>query len=547
VEKIKEIVEWIEEISFSKIPESIIEKAKYQILSVFASLYSGINSKGGKIILKTIKQQKTPGNCSIIPDGEKTSIYNAVIANSSFSISYDFDDYIFMGHPSHSAVLVPIAFAEEFNLSGKEILVSQILANEIAGRFGAACVIGPHNGQAWSFLHLISSASAGAKLIKLKKNQIENAIAISLYQPPYVLFPGFIEGETKLLTAGISAAIGIFSCFLARNGFSGSKKIIEHPQGFLENFSFIPNEIFLSGFGKKWFLETIGYKLYPGCAYLSSPIEGLLEIMKDFKREKKRKLKTSDVKEIIVESTILTTGMDFLTKDRINSEKLTSLLVNFSVPLSIAVTIISGRITPDELKENFLEKHKKEILNLSKKVKVVHAPSLTLNLLKEFEKAGLFKIFLNNLNLKKIIPIFENFKKGVGYGLNFNSRDFIYFFELFLKDINLIKSLGESIIFKKSWGLENVDFKNLKMPFSARVKLFTYDGSVFEKYIEVPSGAKFSEDKMPEVFENVVNKFRQEAEKCIGRKRVNTIIEMVKKFENLKNLDEFVRICCFEK
>lgn len=536
--KIEEISKWIKEISFSDIPESVIKKAKYQILSVFSSLYSGANSNSGKIILKTIKEQKIPGNSSIIPDGEKTSIYNAVIANTSFSMAYDFDDYLFMGHPSHSAVLVPVAVAQELNLSGKDIITSSVISNEIAGRLGASCVIGPHNGQAWSFIHSISASSAVAKLLKLKNEQIENALSISLYQPNYVLFPGFIT-ETKLLTAAIPATSGIFSAFLAKNGFKGPKDILENKDGFLKNFSFIPLPSMLTEFGKKWVLETISYKIYPGCAYIDSSIEAILEIIKEFEKEKNRKIRASDVKEIVVESTILTQAMENLTGEEIEKKILTPVLVNFSVALSIAVTIIAGRFTPSELSENFLNKNKNEILNLSKKVKIKHSPELTLNLMEELEKAGLLKIFLKEINLREILNLGFSFRKGVAGKINFELKDL---FKFSFKRI--LKILSKRNIFEKSSdSLEKVNFKNLKMPFSANVKLFTVENLMFEKYIGIPKGAKGSRDES-KIFELVKDKFRNEAEKYIGSKKVEEIIEMVEDFEKIRDINKFVKKCC---
>lgn len=547
---IEEIAGWVNEVSFSDIPKRVVEKGKYQILSLISSLYSGINSRAGNIILKTIRQQKIKGNCRIIPSGDKTSLQNAILVNSSFGLAYDFDDYIFMGHPSHSAVIVPLAMAEELHLGGKEILLAQVIANEVAGRLGASCLIGPHNGQTWSFIHSISSVCASAKLMKLSREQTENAIAISLYQPNYVLFPGFMGPDTKLLTAGISAQSGIFSAQLAQNGFTGSKDIIEHPQGFLRHFSFVPFENMLSGFGKVWVLDTIGYKMYPGCAYIQSTIDALLEIMRNFEKSEGRKLEPSDIKKIIVKATILTVGMDGLTRDNIASSKISSVVVNFSIPLSAALTIIAGKLTSKELTDDFLTKHKKEILDLSKKVELSHSPSMTLNLINELGKTGVLEVLLGNINIREIIELRKNLQKGAGSQIHLDFKDFLHLFKLSSKERKVIKSLIKMITKKKIYNknasitLEAVDFKNLKMPFSAKVKLITSEGLILESVKKVQSGASGS-GKNKEIFRCVINKFRQEAEEYIGKTKVEKVIEMTDNFENIKDIGKFINEICY--
>src|SRR5207247_2289248 len=98
----------------------------------------------------------------------------------------------------HSSVWAAKAFA-----AGDEErrLVAQIAGNELAGRLGAALLLGPHNGQFWASIHCASGAAAAGVAMGLDADRLAHALAIALYQPPYGLLPGFMGPRTKLLTA----------------------------------------------------------------------------------------------------------------------------------------------------------------------------------------------------------------------------------------------------------------------------------------------------------------------------------------------------------
>src|SRR5919199_1508634 len=72
----------------------------------------------------------------------------------------------------------------------------------------AALLLGPHNGQFWSSIHCASAAVAAGVGIGLDGERLGHTLAISLYQPPYGLWPGFMGPATKLATAAEPAVLG---------------------------------------------------------------------------------------------------------------------------------------------------------------------------------------------------------------------------------------------------------------------------------------------------------------------------------------------------
>src|SRR2546423_7659597 len=138
---------------------------------------------------------------AVAPDGPLGELY----ANAAASIAHDWDDYLYMGHTGHSSVWTSRAFSAG---DDERALVAQVAANEVAGRLGAAMLIGPHNGQFWSSIHCASAAVAAGVGIGLDGERLGHALAISLYQPPYGPWPGLLGPASKLLTAAEPAVQG---------------------------------------------------------------------------------------------------------------------------------------------------------------------------------------------------------------------------------------------------------------------------------------------------------------------------------------------------
>src|SRR5579862_6897174 len=298
------LAEWIAQAQFEDLPRRVTEEAKSQILSVIAAVHAGHFSDAGRTISRTVKDWGGGKEATMMPSGERTSLSSAIFANTGLSMALDYDDYLFAGHTGHSAVLVTLALAEKLGVSGKEFLLAQVLANEVEGRVGASALLGPLNGQMWSFIHLIGSAVIAAKLMGLDKAQIQSAIGIALAQPAYPLQPGFFGSDAKALLASMTAPLGVQAAQLAANGLRGAPDIIENPEGFTKVFARQPLMGAYQGLGKTWLTDTLSYKIYPGCAYIDTTIDCVLGLSRQHSIDGKK------VKAVHVATGPLTLGME---------------------------------------------------------------------------------------------------------------------------------------------------------------------------------------------------------------------------------------------
>ena len=344
---------WAANLTEADIPESVRQRAALQRASIIAAARAG--------------EREAARFSDLGEAGPLTEVFASAVA----SIAHDWDDYLYMGHTGHSAVPVSQAFAAQ---DPTRALVAQVAANEVAGRFGSALFVGPHNGQFWAAIHCAAGAVAAGVGIGLDAQQLSHALAIALYQPPYGLWPGFMGPQTKLLTAAEPAVQGARAALLAAKGVQGAPEIVEDDRGLLRHFSFVPRPRAFGGLGDVWLSDTIAFKPYPGCAYLQAAVDTALAA----------EASPAEVSEVQIAGGYLTAGMEKLGE----RAGLRPIGVTFSASLSVAVALIAGRLTHEELSEEWLTENAHAIRDLAARTSVRHDWELTLSTLEGAARGG---------------------------------------------------------------------------------------------------------------------------------------------------------------
>ncbi len=553
--KIKTIAEWVVGLKYEDIPERIIEKAKQQIFSVLGAAHAGYLSEGGQNLVRTVRQWNSPGKCTIIPCGDKSSLHNALLVNASLSCVHDYDDYLFMGHTGHSAVMASLALCEQEGLTFKDMLTAQIIASEVEGRLGASVLLGPQNGQLWTFIHLAGGACIGGRLLGLTVEQMENALGIALSQPNFALWPGFMGAQSKILVAGTTSVGGIQAAQLARNGMSGPTDILDNPGGFYSQFSYYPLKTLLSGFSRAWVTDTIAFKIYPGCAYIDTTIDALLEVLKKYEAEKGKKLTAEDVGEIIVEASRLTTEMEALSHSQLR-ERLSPININFSIPLNVAITVLAGRLTVEELAQEELDRNDKAIRELASRVKLTHDWSFTLNLISHFYRAIDLGRLLAGLSLKDIRHIISRSRTQYAGDLGLRLRELPEIWRKIPPDMKEVikRGLRKTLrsLFrlqrrkeKKPYDLGDYDLEKVTLPFSARVTLKTREGQTFTAQQDIPYGAQGHPPE--EIAHQAREKFIRESSRLLSSAQVKEAVRLIKQFPLDDKVEKITEAACLRE
>ncbi|MFH1538820.1 MAG: MmgE/PrpD family protein [bacterium] len=527
----REIAEWVSQVRYEDIPEEVIGEAKNQTLSVLGAVYAGALHEPAGRVGKCLEEMSGDGPCTFLPGGKKGDLQSVLIANLARSIALDYDDYMIAGHTGHSSVLVPLALAETLPASGKDVLLAQVIANEVASRIGAAVMVGPLNGQMWSFIHAAGAACAAARMMGLDYKQTLSALGLALSQPGYGLVAGFMGSDAKLLTAGTAAANGALSARLAAEGVQGFPDILEHSRGFVEAFSFTPLLPILSSLGYTWLSNTLSYKIYPGCAYMDALLDATLDIVQ------REQPDPEDIYRVDIHASLLTVKMDDLARPFVRYENSSPVTLNFYAPYNVAAALIDRELTPVQLTPNRIRDS--EVWRLARRVRTHHDIQLTSRILDETARIIDVRYLLKGINWKTLAGIMKQIgPPNLGQMSSAKPthevvRDAIGMFgRAFTKHAETRE--GEFV---------PDDIQKFRMNFGARVKVLLKNGKTFECEQQVPYGAagRPLEEKRIEV----IRKFRQEATMLITERAAGYLVNKIANFEAMTNSDlrKFMQIC----
>src|SRR5256885_15965556 len=140
---------------------------------------------------------------------------------------------------------------------------------------------------------------------------------------------------TKLLTAAEPAVQGARAALLAAEGVRGPLDVVESPRGLLRHFAFAGRPRMLGHLGETWLTDTLAFKPAPGCAYLQTAVAGALD----------SGVAADEVADIRIDAGHLTIAMEELGADA----GLTPVGVTFSTARSVAIALLAGRLTHEEL------------------------------------------------------------------------------------------------------------------------------------------------------------------------------------------------------
>jgi 2-methylcitrate dehydratase PrpD len=518
---LEQLADWIVRLRRDDVPDRVHEAARIQLRSVLASIYPGAESAAARACRSAALALGTRGRASVLPDGESASPVVAVLANAALSMTHDFDDYLFLGHIGHSAVLAALAVAEEEEADLESMLLAQVAANEIAGRLGAYVAIGPQNGQLWAHVHLAAAVAAAARLRGLDAERTADALSIAFYQPHFTLFAGFMASEAKVLTAAQPAATGLYAVDLAARGMRGAREILEHPRGFARQFAFVPFPEVLGGLGQAWVSDTLSCKIYPGCAYIDAPVDAALAARGE------RSLAARDIASVDILASALTSGMEAIVEESAPTTSLDPIAINFSARRSVAIALLAGSLTPRELGGPWLEAHADEVRALAEATSVRPSGAQTLEMLEGIGRALPMLGVVRTVGFRRL---WRARQRVLGdYGAAFSRGGSAHRKRRWLPTRESLELVGALIRGarggRRDFDMNGVDFRRLEFRFGSEVRIRLRDGSTLEARRSIPRGAAGGgPDEMRAL---VIDKLRAEAAAAGTRERADAIEEIL--------------------
>lgn len=295
---VEKIAQFIEEVSYEKLPEIVTNLVKRAFVDTVGVTIAGVNEDACKIITEFAKENQGKPCCSVIGADFKTNAIDAALVNGTLLHSLDFDDTgaYTQGHPSAPIFPAILATAEEINTNGKEVIEAYVVGVEIHSRLSQGIPMLHMKG--WhptSVFGTIAAAASVSKIQKLNTKQIMSALSIA-----GSMSSGLIANfgtMTKPFHIGKAASNGILASKLAQKGFTASHQLFDGESNFQKSFGMINSNAInesIQNIGNPLRIVTpgISIKRYASCSLTHKAIDAVLSLIKE------NPLKTEEIESI---------------------------------------------------------------------------------------------------------------------------------------------------------------------------------------------------------------------------------------------------------
>lgn len=372
---------WAAGLRYRDVPPAVRRAAKAQLCSTVGAAVWTLDHPVGARVGAVVEREFGDGSgATFLPRGD-ASPRAALYGNAALSLALDFDDTVLGGHTGHSAALAALAYGEAEGVGGKDALTAVVAANEVAARLGSAAAIGPFRGQQTAYVHLAGAAVARGVVEGLDADDLADALALALGQPPWPLIPAFLGSDAKVTSAAEPALTGATAVTEAREGSRGNRDVVEGEDGFLDEFADHPLPEFLGGLGERWHTRAVTVKPYPGCAYVTAPVHAALEVHRDLNDRG-----TVTVSSVTVEGSLFSTEVNSLAGRYVDGPDSPLSALSFSIPYNVAVALREGEHTPAKLRGDTLRDDR--VWTLADRVSVEHDPGFTMRALRSAVPLG---------------------------------------------------------------------------------------------------------------------------------------------------------------
>ena len=368
----RQIAEFAVSLKFADLPDEVVNEVKRYMYDSIGCAYGGYHTKDLNIIRDIYIDIGGKDDATVLGFGDKLPAVNATLINSLMVRALDFNDIYWKDDPSHPSDIIPAAWAvgELVNANMKDVIVAIVLAYEFEQRLCLFAKPGVRERK-WhhaTLTQFVSPIVAG-KLLGLTVDEMVHAIGISGCHNHTIGCP--TAGKLTMMKNTVdpmAVQSGVFAALMAQKGFSGTEKVFEGKEGFMDAFigwnakdeSLKPTDMegrdgvsswswdidaLVGGLGDSYKIMECGMKAFPTEALTHTHLSCVLNAMIG------NNLEYSDVKEVKV--TCFAQAYDILfdpTKYRPESRE----TADHSLPYCMAVAMVDKKITTDSFSDEKL-------------------------------------------------------------------------------------------------------------------------------------------------------------------------------------------------
>ena len=344
----RELVSFLHALQPADLPAEVLDRARYFLLDYLAVALRGSREDSARAVQRMVQRAGASGCATVLGTSIRTLPALAALANGTASHGIEMDDTHSGGsiHLGTTMYSVALALAQAMPETEPGPFFAAVVAGfEAAARIAMA--VQPKEHYALGFhptqtCGVFGAALTAAKLIHLTAEQTLAAVGIAGSMAAGSM-EFLAEGAwTKRLHPGLAAQNGIQAAWLAAEGFTGPRHILEGRDGFLQGHSRRPVQEYLTeDLGASFEILRTAVKPHSCCRYMQGPIDAILALRRE------HAIDPSDVQKI--EVAVLEAGWGIVCEPREKKYHPESIVdAQFSMPFGAAVAMLCGAAGLDQ-------------------------------------------------------------------------------------------------------------------------------------------------------------------------------------------------------
>ncbi len=272
-------------LSAADIPAPVQRRTEDLLLDWFGSVLAGKGARPVEAIARFwLSQGPTGGPSEILIHRRGSSPLVAAAINAAASHVAEQDDVhngsVF--HPAAVGFAPALAVAQALGATGRDLLVAAVAGYEVGIRVGeflgrSHYKVFHTTGTAGS----LAAAAATGRLLGLPPDAMLHAFGSAGTQAAGLWEFLRDAADSKQLHCAHAATTGLAAAYLAADGFTGARHILEGPQGLAAGMSSDADPTRLTaGLGTRWATAETSFKFHAACRHTHPAADALLQVMR---------------------------------------------------------------------------------------------------------------------------------------------------------------------------------------------------------------------------------------------------------------------------
>ncbi len=272
------------ELDWTRVPEAVQHRAVDLFVDWFGSLLAGRQARAVKIFEGFARAMgPVQGPSEVLTSGDTASPLFAALVNAAASHMVEQDD-VHNGSVFHPATVVfppVLAVAQALGASGAEMLAASVAGYEVGIRVGE--FLGRSHYRVFhttGTAGTLAAAAGVARLLRLSPEQTLQALGSAGTQAAGLWEFLRDAADSKQLHTAKAAADGLLAAYVAGEGFTGARHVLEGAQGMAAGMSSDARPACLTDrLGERWALAETSFKFHASCRHTHPAADALLQVM----------------------------------------------------------------------------------------------------------------------------------------------------------------------------------------------------------------------------------------------------------------------------